>query len=1323
MTALLEVESCRAPASEALATAYRETRDWPRFLALLEPRLTDAESAGDRLRILREAADIQEREVGDLAAAGSSLIRALPLAPKDRVLEGHMVRLARATSQWEAAADAYELAAQALPDDPFEAARLRFSRGEILESQLERPEDAYAAFLTVLESEPANQRAARAVVRLGTRLGRWDEVARALIAHVRELDRIEPALLDEIEAVAGGRGAWDAAAEALGAALDLATGDGGLTPRLAFALHHRLGIWHREHREDAAASRDALRAALAFDGAPDRERAAALRDLAVLDRQTPGPALFETLRQLAELDAGDLDVQREIAEAALAHVADAGKRKSALAALLGRATVAWRGSASGDGASSEAHVTWAIDRLVELELGQQQPAAAVDLLIDSARLPFGDDTRRSMRLRAAAISADELRDHGMAIQMYQAVLSQAPNDVEAIEKLATLYESEGRVAEKLSLRKHQLTLDDQPERRIELRLEVARLVGHIETHGGRLEALQANLEDHPGHGPSVDALYELLDGKGQHALLADVLERQAVRLHDLDEDARAAELWGRVAAIAEAHLGQVDRAIQSYRRVVDVSAQPAALRALARLYMERNQPAQAVPWFENLLAGVSRTERQSIVLQLAQAHLGAQQQDRAIACLEGNLTDQEAALEIRTMLAELYRASESWEPLARLLTRSLPLLPDNESATAYAREAATIYVDRLAAPDKAVPALEKALSLVPGDRGLRTQLAVGMRAATRYDEAIALLDELVEEFGRRRSPERAALHVELARVRKAQGQDQAALEELELASKMDVGNVRIQKELAEMARQAGQLAMAERTYRSLLLVVRRQPPGDDVEAVGPSEVLFELHKLVAEQGQAEQAKELLETAIETAVQSDAEVRRLRRSLLAHGESETLLRVLDTRIEASDDVRSKAALLADKAAVLADPLGRIDDALTALLDALRKDHVRDDLHDRARAMAQRAGKASAYVDVVKDITDSLRRKEEPPLVARQLMRAGEAMEQDVGDMEGALELYQRVEAMGERTAEAYFAIARVAGALGHTDEQARVLEAMLQLATAGEPSAAQIDALYRLAEIFIGNAKRRSQGIELLEKAFAAEPRYRQAGISLEAAAAAEPENDRIMALYERVARSAGDWEMLLDFLERRAQRADATPAQVHEAVEVALAHDLAQRAEALLGRAVEAARRSDEGMAGAVWALMALAETRISTGDFASARDLVHEAADHAEPDKLDRLVMDLAGRARSSDKRLAAEMYELLRARNPSARNVWEPLIEIYRDLGDGDQLQALVAATLPTLIDPAERNALRMQHAHYFIEKLERHDARRPAPSTRPACRRICP
>ena len=320
-----------------------------------------------------------------------------------------------------------------------------------------------------------------------------------------------------------------------------------------------------------------------------------------------------------------------------------------------------------------------------------------------------------------------------------------------------------------------------------------------------------------------------------------------------------------------------------------------------------------------------------------------------------------------------------------------------------------------------------------------------------------------------------------------------------------------------------------------------------------------------------------------------------------------------------------------------------------------------------------------------------------------MRAGEATEQDSGDMEGALKLYKRVEELGYSTAEAYFAISRVAGALGDTAEQTRVLEAMLELAQADESSPAQVAALYSLSELFVATDERRAQGVELLEQAFDTEPRYAEAGKILRVAASAEPENSRIMTLYERVARSGNDWELLLDFLERRAQRPEATPAQVREAVKVAIEHDQGQRAESLLVKAVDTARNSDRGVGSAVWAVVALAEHRIETGDIPSARDLIYEIASLAEEDVVRRLALDAAARASREDKNRASELYEFLRQRNPSDPEVWRPLISLYRDMGDGERLQEVIAATLPTLTDPAERNNLRMQQARYLIDKLE--------------------
>jgi tetratricopeptide (TPR) repeat protein len=327
-----------------------------------------------------------------------------------------------------------------------------------------------------------------------------------------------------------------------------------------------------------------------------------------------------------------------------------------------------------------------------------------------------------------------------------------------------------------------------------------------------------------------------------------------------------------------------------------------------------------------------------------------------------------------------------------------------------------------------------------------------------------------------------------------------------------------------------------------------------------------------------------------------------------------------------------------------------------------------------------------------------------------MRAGEALEEDAGDMRGAAALYRRVEILGERLAEAFYAQARVAAALGDTAEQARTLDKMFELAgTDSEPTPAQIDALYRLAEIFLGSEARRRQGFDLLERAFAAEPRWAQAGRLLRQAAGADLGGElaeKVIAMYERVARNGGDRELLLDFLERRAAQPGATTGQIREAVDVAIDQGQDQRAEALLVRAVAAARDTADGIAGAPWAVLALAERRLAAGDLSQARDLTYEIAPVADPEQIDGLAMRIATRALAHRRvDLAADVYEFLRERNPADRAVWQPLLTIYRELGDADRLGSVVSSTLPNLVTAQERNALRVEHARFLIENLKRH------------------
>jgi tetratricopeptide (TPR) repeat protein len=1351
LTALLEVDATRLAAGDALAQAFRINGDLGGVLDLLPARLSEAKDDRTRLALLREAAQLRLEHRHDAPGALADLARAFPLAPRDQLIEHQIVSLAKTTGDYATAAATYERAldaidpadARAQGSDAREAARLRMAYADIVAERLGDRTRAADAYGLVAAVEPGNRRAVHSFASLGAQLGRWDEASVAVVRYCGVRESFDDELLSVLEMAASQASEPSASQAALAAGLSAALDKHKLPSAVGAVFAQRLAVMFRDHAGDRPAAIRALRRALELGG----ERTAWLADLVALEREHGiSPALLDALRRLADADGRDLDSLVGAADVA----SKLGEREQALAilsAVLGRATAAWRGTAAIRSARSvDAVAKWAIDALVDLYRTGGRARAAVDTLIEAARLPFDQNTRRDMRLRAAQLATVELGDNAAAIDMYRSVLAQTPGDLEVLERLAHLLALEDRIPELLTLRQIQLGLEsshpDAGDRKLALRLELARLVGIVEERGGRLDALKANLEERPGHEASIDAVADLLASKGQHRALADLLEQQAQRLETAGEPGRAARLWARYAAIVETETREIERAISGHRRVVALAPTSDSLRALARLNLERSQPAQAVPWLESLLGTVPPAERLHVVSQLAKAHLSAHQPDRAIAAIEVNLDDKEPAIELRTLLADLYRKAEVWEPLARHLTRSLPLLKDEKLAREFAREASGIYLHKLTSPAKAIPALETALAIDPTDRDLRTALAIGHRVAGQLTSARSTLAELINDFGRRRSPERAALHVELARVAHAEGKIDEAMAEMEAASKMDVSNAAIQKELAEMARSAGHLDKAERTYRALLLVVRRQPPGDDEAAVGPSEVLFELHKLAASRGETrgadgaagaagsrgdDQTRELLESAMETAIQSDAEVRRLRRSLLSHGEGELLLAVLERRLATNPEPHSQARLLSDMAETLDGQLERHNEALDALIRAIGVMPSRTDLHDRARELARRTGQTRRFVDAVDAVVDRLRRKDDPPLIANLLMRAGEALEQDASDLRGAASLYRRVEILGERLAEAFYAQARVAAELGDTAEQARTLDKMFELAGSdAEPTAAQVDALYRLAEIFLGSETRRRQGFELLERAFAAEPRWAQAGRLLRRAAA-ESSDERILAMYERVARNGGDGELLLDFLERRAAQSGATPQQIREAVDLAVEQGQDQRAEALLVRAVAAARDTVDGLGSAPWAVLALAERRLAAGDLSQARDLTYEIAPivdaaPAEPggpggsgggsagrELIDGLAMRIATRALAHRRiDLAADVYEFLRERSPADRAVWQPLLSIYRELGDADRLGSVISSTLPNLITPAERNALRLEHVRFLIENLKRyHDA----------------
>src|SRR5262249_32115013 len=142
----------------------------------------------------------------------------------------------------------------------------------------------------------------------------------------------------------------------------------------------------------------ALRKSLELGG----DRASTLGELAALERtRPPSVTLLETLRRLSDSDSRDLDILVEAAEVA-GKLGDRDQAIAILGQVMGRAPAGWRGWAKIQSPRApDAPARWALASLVELHRAAGRPRAAVDLLVEGARLPFDDATKRDLRLRAA----------------------------------------------------------------------------------------------------------------------------------------------------------------------------------------------------------------------------------------------------------------------------------------------------------------------------------------------------------------------------------------------------------------------------------------------------------------------------------------------------------------------------------------------------------------------------------------------------------------------------------------------------------------------------------------------------------------------------------------------------------------------------------------------------------------------------------------------------------------------------------------------------------------------------------------------------------
>ena len=374
-----------------------------------------------RIALHRELADVQEKKLDDRRGAITQLEAVLAVDPGNADALRALQRLLRATDDWRRLVPVLDTLAGAVAD-PAERLALWREMALLLEGKLEDREAAASAWRRVSEADPLNREAVSALDRLYTALGKFENLAFAL-----ELRRAQEGQSPQ------GREATFRLAQLrreklqdFGGALQLLgqvlSEDPGHTPTLDL-----LEAWARSHDPDSRSALDTLDPVLARSG--QHARRVAIREARMSDALTDEKIrLAQEIRSIHERDMGQ-------------------PQRAFLAAGQAFAQNVDRTGARAD-----------LERLARVTGSYEELAGTYERVATETR---GPDPDKAAWLRRAAELREHLAQSDDAIRDWQALLTEAPQDRQALDALGKLYE-QTKNAKQLSdvtLRKAQLASD------------------------------------------------------------------------------------------------------------------------------------------------------------------------------------------------------------------------------------------------------------------------------------------------------------------------------------------------------------------------------------------------------------------------------------------------------------------------------------------------------------------------------------------------------------------------------------------------------------------------------------------------------------------------------------------------------------------------------------------------------------------------------------------------------------------------------------------------------------------------------------------------
>ncbi|MCC7383708.1 MAG: tetratricopeptide repeat protein [Deltaproteobacteria bacterium] len=744
-----------------LGALYESQSRWRDLIGLTLDRVEIAADLEVKKGHLRRIAEIEEKELGDLAAAIRNHRRILDLDPGDAKAIDELARLLPEVEDWMALVEVLGRKAE-LDQEPSTRGEVLFRVAEVWDREVKDRGRAIDSYRDVLATDPGHRGALAALERLFAETKRFDALRDVYEAQVTQA-KSDADAIDLLSRIA----------------------------RLEADQFHDLAA--------AAASWERLLART-----PEHLAAYEMLE-AVLQEAEDWPALAEVYQRHLER-ANDSALEAQI-YLALGATQDEHLDRADLAEKSYQAALA-RDATSRD----------AVHRLGELHERQGSWFNALEMMQREIRMPGAQPDAVELHYRIGKISEDRLGDRPAATIAFRRAIELDAGYLPALRALAEIHRQEENWDEVLLLEAQEAEHSENKQARADRFQQAAETaLERLDRVDDAIRYYEASLAAVPDHLPSVRSLADLYFAAEEWERSERLLELLVSRLDRQDDKDELCQQYYRLAYISE-KLADDGRALKRYLASYELdSTYLPTLEGLAAALLRAQRWDDAQRVYQTILVhhrdSLTDAEVVDVYYQLGELAGKIGDLDRARRSLDRALElDPGHPPTLRAYAALAERMGE-WEEAYDFRTRLVDLLKGEERFAALLLQAALCRTS-INDPYRAIDAYAEARRIVPTDEKVLRELAALYRETSQHQRAAEALEDLLKIAG---SPEqRRDLDLELANVHETAGDWMRAVEFLNAALDEDADCVSAFEKIEAVLAQQGRWPLLEENYRRMI---------------------------------------------------------------------------------------------------------------------------------------------------------------------------------------------------------------------------------------------------------------------------------------------------------------------------------------------------------------------------------------------------------------------------------------------------------------------------------------------------------------------------